>query len=34
MRPDIEIKFKQARSFFPHTKKVIYFNSASYATRK
>jgi len=30
MRPDIEIKFKQARSFFPHTKKVIYFNSASY----
>lgn len=31
MRPDIETKFRQARSFFPHTKKVIYFNSASYS---
>ncbi len=28
--PTTEAKFAQARSLFPHTKDVIYFNSASY----
>ncbi len=30
MKKDIAEKFTKARRYFPHTKKVIYYNSASY----
>ncbi|MFQ5453083.1 MAG: aminotransferase class V-fold PLP-dependent enzyme [Candidatus Zixiibacteriota bacterium] len=30
MKKDTEIKFNKARRLFPHTKKIVYFNSASY----
>jgi len=30
MKSDIAVKFKKVRDHFPHTKNIIYFNSASY----
>jgi selenocysteine lyase/cysteine desulfurase len=30
MTRELEAKFKEARKLFPHTKNVVYFNSASY----